>query len=139
MFTESVHTELPLEMIREIGGCVCIAVLESVSRGVIARGWIQDLPLATMGRVILVDFALRVGMRFFAASKKDESKGGTVMSVTTAELADLEAKLQETFDLGEWSIGMGDIEPIATEGGTTREIRMDLSSLGGSRPRVDIG
>lgn len=59
------------------------------------------------------------------------------MPVMQAELAELERKLQQTFEQDDWSLPMGETPVPSPSGGVTREINMDLGTLGGSRPRVN--
>ncbi len=57
------------------------------------------------------------------------------MAVVEAELMELETKLRQTFEQDDWSLPVDEAPAITRAGGTTREINMDLSTLGGSRPR----
>lgn len=57
------------------------------------------------------------------------------MSVLEAELTELERKLQETFEQDDWTLAVDEAPAIVPTGGSAREINMDLSTLGGSRPR----
>ncbi len=59
------------------------------------------------------------------------------MAPVMAELRELEAELQETFEEEEWTMLLADAPDIVPVEGAARgvEIRMDLNTLGGSRPR----
>jgi hypothetical protein len=60
------------------------------------------------------------------------------MAVVEADLKELEAELQQTFDQEEWLLPADESADIISTEDTAQgiEISMDLNTLGGSRPRA---
>lgn len=58
------------------------------------------------------------------------------MPVLEQELAELESKLAETFAQEDWSVPIEGSVDLTPRSGQIHEINMDLTTLGGSRPRT---